>query len=63
MSDAPQKPTARDRLSLSLGANIFEVELLRDQVDALNAQLAERDATIAHLLAAMKPAEPAPPKA
>ena len=55
--DQPQKPNAQVRLSLALGANIFEAELLRDKVDELTAKLAESEATVAQLLKSMKPEE------
>lgn len=51
------KLNAQQRLSLALGANIFEVETQRDRIDQLIQQLAERDATIATLITAAKPAE------
>ncbi len=52
---ADQKLNAQQRVALTLGVNIVEVETLRDQVEALQVQIAERDATIAKLLEAMRP--------
>lgn len=54
MADA-KKLLAQDRILLSLGGNIFQVEMLRDMVEELTAKLAERDATIAKLISSMKP--------
>lgn len=50
------KPNAQARLQFLLGSAIFDRELMQDRIDALTAQLAERDATIEQLLQVMKPA-------
>lgn len=44
-----EKMNAPQRIALSLGLNIAEVETLRDRIDELMLQMAERDATIIEL--------------
>jgi hypothetical protein len=44
-----EKLNAQQRLQFMLGGSMFDAELLKDRVEELTAQLAERDATIKQL--------------